>query len=261
MTSATTSLPTPLSPVMSTRVSDGAISEASRNTACMSGLRAITDSGNVVFRVVLQRSGFRNADGLPHGIEQFIEVNRLGQIIDRAVAHRGHGIADVGEGGDEQDGQGGVFLARAPQRFQAGQPRHPHVGNHHGEFPGAAAFPGRVRRNPPAPFQNPGCGETNSAGCAGRDRRPQSGCAVFRRNGCGFRPRLKAIPFRRCVSSGGYRDVAVNRKRILSREGMVRGARERRERFWEARRTGIFENRNHNNPKLRQERNMPPRRS
>ena len=96
----------------------------------------------LVFCVVLERNGFRHADGLPHRIEQFIEVNRLGQIIDRAIAHGGHGIADVGEGGDEQDRQGGVFLAGAPQGFQAGKPRHPHVGNHHGKFPGAEHFQG-----------------------------------------------------------------------------------------------------------------------
>jgi hypothetical protein len=42
MTSARISLPTPLSPVISTRVSDGAISDASWKTACMSGLRATT---------------------------------------------------------------------------------------------------------------------------------------------------------------------------------------------------------------------------
>ena len=102
----------------------------------------MTNSGNCILVVVSQRNGLRDAGGLPHRIEQFIEVNRLGQIIDRAIAHRGHGIADVGEGGDEQDRQGGVFLARAPQRFQAGQPRHPHVGNHHGEFPGAEHFQG-----------------------------------------------------------------------------------------------------------------------
>ena len=95
-----------------------------------------------LFFVVAQRNGLRNAGGLPHGIEQFIEINRFGQIIDRAVAHRGHGIADVGEGGDEQNRKRDMFLARAPQRFQTAQTRHPHVGNHHGEFPGAQHFQG-----------------------------------------------------------------------------------------------------------------------
>src|SRR2546430_11287496 len=37
ITSARTSLPTPLSPVSKMRVSEPAISEASRNTACISG--------------------------------------------------------------------------------------------------------------------------------------------------------------------------------------------------------------------------------
>jgi hypothetical protein len=58
----------------------------------------------------------RNAGGLPHGSEQLIQVNRLGQIIDRAVAHGGHGVAHVGESGDEQNGQRGVFLPRASRK-------------------------------------------------------------------------------------------------------------------------------------------------
>ena len=46
MTSANTSLPTPLSPVMRTRLSEGATREISRNNACISGLRATICPGN-----------------------------------------------------------------------------------------------------------------------------------------------------------------------------------------------------------------------
>ena len=46
MTSASTSLPTPLSPVIRMRLSEAAISDASWNTACMSGLLATTCAGS-----------------------------------------------------------------------------------------------------------------------------------------------------------------------------------------------------------------------
>ena len=42
----------------------------------------------------------------------------------------------------KQNGQRGVLLARAPQRFQTGKAGHPHVGDHHVEFAGAQRFQG-----------------------------------------------------------------------------------------------------------------------
>ena len=87
--------------------------------------------------------------------EQFVQINRLGKIIHRAVAHGADGVADVGVRGDEQDGQGGVFLARQPQRFQPGKSRHPHIGNHHVEFSRRASVSRAARRNPPATVSKP----------------------------------------------------------------------------------------------------------
>ena len=108
----------------------------------MSGLRATTKSGRGCSPLSCSGADSGNADGLADAGHQFIQINRLGQVINRAVAHGGDGIADVGEGGDEQNGQGGVFLARQPQRLQPGESRHPHVGNHHAEFSGAEGFQG-----------------------------------------------------------------------------------------------------------------------
>ena len=83
---------------------------------------------------ITRRGGFGHARGLLDGDEEFVQINRLGEIIDRAVAHGLHSVADVGVGGDEQDGQRGEPLSHALQRFQPGQPGHPHVGNHHVRF-------------------------------------------------------------------------------------------------------------------------------
>jgi len=91
--SATTSLPVPLSPVMSTRVSDGAMSAMSWNNAMVSGLCATICRRQLFLRAKFQRRGGHNAGGLPDGGEQFIEINRLGEIIQRAVAHGDHGVA------------------------------------------------------------------------------------------------------------------------------------------------------------------------
>ena len=96
--------------------------------------------GQLAFHAVLQRNGPGHAGRLPHRIEQFVEINRLGQVIDRAITHGGHGVADVGEGGDQQDRQHDVLLACAVQRFQSGKPRHPHIRNHHGILAGAEHF-------------------------------------------------------------------------------------------------------------------------
>ena len=43
------------------------------------------------------------ADGLPHRVEQFLVVERLGEEIDGAGLHRPHGHRDVAVAGDEDD--------------------------------------------------------------------------------------------------------------------------------------------------------------
>jgi len=92
------------------------------------------------FRAEVQRRRLREAGGLPDGGEQFVQINRLGEIIQRAVAHGLDGVADVGVGGDEQNGQRRKLRPDAAQGFQPGQTGHPHVGNHHGKFSGGEQF-------------------------------------------------------------------------------------------------------------------------
>ena len=65
--------------------------------------------------------------------EEFVEIDGFGEVIDRAVAHRFDGIADVSVGGDEEDGEGGKFLAGAAEGLKAGHARHADVGNHHAD--------------------------------------------------------------------------------------------------------------------------------
>ena len=129
---------------MSTRLSEAAISETSPKSACISGLAATMFGRQLLAGVEFQRRALRKAGGLADRGEQFVQVNRLGKIIDSAVAHGADGVADVGIGRDEQDGKGAVLLAGQAQRFQAGQPGHAHVGNHHVDLLLAQDFQGAL---------------------------------------------------------------------------------------------------------------------
>ena len=77
---------------------------------------------------------FGHAGRLLHRREQLIEINRLGQIIERAIAHGADGVADICISRHQQDRQHRVLLARAAQGFQAGHARHSHVRDHHADF-------------------------------------------------------------------------------------------------------------------------------
>ena len=50
------------------------------------------------------------------------------------IATRRNSLADVGVGGDKQDGQRREIFSRTLECFQAGEAGHPHIGNHHGDF-------------------------------------------------------------------------------------------------------------------------------
>ena len=130
------------------------------------------------FRAEIQRRERRDARGLADRGQQFIQVNRLGEIIQRAVAHRDHRVADVGVGGDEQDRQRGKLRTHAAQAFPSRTS--PASARRKSSWKNCrrATAPAPARRNPPAPFQNSGCAKRNPAGCAGPDRHPQSGCAA-----------------------------------------------------------------------------------
>ena len=69
----------------------------------------------------------------PHGRDEFIEIDGFGQIIDRPIAHGGDRATDIGKRRHEEHGERRVLLADAPQGFDPGHTRHPHIANHHRE--------------------------------------------------------------------------------------------------------------------------------
>ena len=77
--------------------------------------------------------GLGEAGGVADAGEEFVEVDGFGEVIDRAVAHGFDGVADVGVGGDEEDGERGEFLARAAEGLEAGHAGHADVGDHHAD--------------------------------------------------------------------------------------------------------------------------------
>lgn len=77
--------------------------------------------------------GLGKAGGVADAGEEFVEVDGFGEVIDRAVAHGFDGVADVGVGGDEEDGKRGKFLAGAAKGLETGHAGHAHVGDHHAD--------------------------------------------------------------------------------------------------------------------------------
>ena len=89
MAAATSSLPVPLSPVISTQASRGATRAMRLNTACMAGLRPTISSGT---DVEADRSPAGAAvlliaplQGPGHGFQGLVQVERLGQVIEGAA--------------------------------------------------------------------------------------------------------------------------------------------------------------------------------
>ena len=144
ITSATASLPTPLSPVIRTRLSEAAI----RAQSLEQGLHQGADGDDVRGQFLLfgkpDRGGFGKAGGLADGGEEFVQVNRFGKIIDSAVAHGDDGVADVGMGGDQENGEAAADLAGAAQGFQAGKAGHADIGDHHVHGLGAEDLQGAL---------------------------------------------------------------------------------------------------------------------
>ena len=126
MARATSSLPVPLSPVMSTQASRGATRAMRLNTACIAGLRPTNSSG--AGGVALGRRG--RLGGRPSlqraldGLQRLAQVERLCEIVEGAVLHGPHGRGQVAEGGDDDDrGVVGQFAqpAQGRQPVHAGQ--------------------------------------------------------------------------------------------------------------------------------------------
>ncbi len=133
MTSARISLPTPLSPVIKHAAFRGRDERGVTENRLHQRAAGDDMRRELLVLVEFERRVLGEAGGVPDGGKQLVEIDRLGQIIHRAVADGADGVADVRVGGDQQDGKLGVFLAGEPERFQAGNARHAHVGNHHAD--------------------------------------------------------------------------------------------------------------------------------
>ena len=101
---ATSSLPVPLSPVMSTQASVGATRAMRLNTACIAGLRPTSSSP-----IGLERRGRLLDRPGPAGerpgdrVERLVQVERLGQVVERPALDGPHRGGQVAEGGDDDD--------------------------------------------------------------------------------------------------------------------------------------------------------------
>ena len=105
MARATSSLPVPLSPVISTEASVGATSAIRLKTSCIAGLRAqqLLAQARPASPAVRPRpvAAMRQRPVDHRG--GLLQVERLGQVIERAVLHRGDGHVQIAEGRDDDD--------------------------------------------------------------------------------------------------------------------------------------------------------------
>ena len=67
---------------------------------------------------------------LPHARADFLEVERLGEVVHRADRQTAHGDLDVGDGGDHDDGRVGLALAHLAQQLDAVHLRHAQIAQH-----------------------------------------------------------------------------------------------------------------------------------
>jgi hypothetical protein len=105
------------------------------------------DPGGELFGLVeFERAGVGDAGGALDGEEEFVEVDRFGEVIDGAVAHGFDGFPDIGVGGDEEDREDRVLLAGAAEGIEAGDAGHADVGDHHVDGLGAEGGEGGFTR-------------------------------------------------------------------------------------------------------------------
>ena len=128
---ATSSLPLPLSPVISTVASLGATRQASWSTARRAGLSATMPASDLGGQAVGSAVA-PEADDVAAGGHQLVQVDRLAQVVHRAQLQGRHGLGHVGEGGHQEEGQVGAAAAGLAQHLQAVHAGHAHVADHQG---------------------------------------------------------------------------------------------------------------------------------
>ena len=106
MARATSSLPVPLSPVISTQASRGATRAMRLKTVCMAGLRPTISSGGRrrSRSASAARSGVGAAlQGAADGVEGLVQVERLGEVIEGPALDGPHRRRQVAERRHDDD--------------------------------------------------------------------------------------------------------------------------------------------------------------
>ena len=213
---ATSSLPVPLSPVMSTAAGVGAASSINRCTACMAGLvptsrpmspellHAAAQEGDLAERLRLLRR-LRDEQLDPR------HLHRLGEEVVRAFLHRRHRRVDRPLPGEQDDRGEGDLLGERPQELEPVHPGHDEVADHHRGVGHARLVERLVRRRRPARRRSPSRTAARRARC-GRPRRRR------RPAPCASPPSLACTGHRRVASSS-------SRARPLSVQGASPAAR------------------------------------
>ena len=132
---ATSSLPVPDSPVISTLACEPATRRMSANTSCIDR-RAPDDvlEADAAGHLLAQPGhlGAQRLLGqrLVDHQHQLLDLERLGDVVERAQLHRPDGGVDRAEGGDGDDVGRGLHLAHLAQQIQTVQVGHLHVRDH-----------------------------------------------------------------------------------------------------------------------------------
>ena len=134
MKRAYTSLPVPLSPVMSTVASFSAILRARHNAA----LRLRIDRDQLVRRDAQRQLTLRHLD-------QGLRVERLDDVVGRALAHGGHRLRDRAVGGHQHHRQIRPQPLDRRQQLVAVGPGHLHVRDHQGDLLARQQLQGALR--------------------------------------------------------------------------------------------------------------------
>ena len=127
---ATSSLPVPDSPVMSTATLERDRRPMARNTCCIAGALPNNSgiSGVCVGALVATARGLA---GAPHQLHGLVDVERLGQVLECAALVRGHGARQVRVRGHDDDRQRRMRGAHFAQQVDARAARHADVGEQH----------------------------------------------------------------------------------------------------------------------------------
>ena len=127
---ATSSLPVPDSPVISTVMLERESRPMARNTSCMAGAWP-SISG---IRARLRGGGIGALPGrgrASHELDRLIDVERLRQVFERAALVGRHGAVEIGVRGHDDHRQARTLGADLLQELEAAAARHADIGDQH----------------------------------------------------------------------------------------------------------------------------------